>query len=499
MLRRPDRTETGYAVVWCRDFRLQAVRRGACGQGPLVLVDDARRQSVVLCANDAALRRGAAAGMPTVQALSRCPGLEIVHPSPAAELAAGRLLLETALAWVPGVEETETGVLTLDLSSQPGGRWLDDAWKLRERLLGAGLEIVVGLGETPALARLAAQAARHEDEAVWHLPPGGRLERLDRLPLVLAEVGPALRENLALWGIRSLGAFARFRREEVAARLGEEGVELWLRLAGRLRRPLRLARLEELFEARHDFELELRDREPLLFLVRRFVGELAARVGAVGRSAAAAHLLVGFADGACHGRRLALPEPTLDEESLFRLVAGHLEALEMRAPVVALRLRLEPTDPAASQRTLFGAGLRSRHRCEETLTCLRRIVGADRVGSPRPPDTHRPGAFETAPLSAEIDEGGDPPGPPVAGPVLRRYPVACRATVQWRDGEPLRVESARVSGVVVACEGPWKADGDWWHRGRGWERVEWDVELLNHGLFRLVGTERGWNVEGYYD
>jgi len=496
---RTARPAAGYAVVWCRDFRLQAVRRHAERRGPLALVDDEARQSIVLCTNGAAARQGVGPGMPTVQALARCPALEVERPSPAAELAAGRLLLETALVWVPGVEETAPGILTLDLATQPPDRWFDSAWALRERLGDHGIEAVVGLGETPSLARLAAQAALHEDDAIWQLPSDGRLERLDRLPLALAETGKELNERLALWGLRSLGAFARLRREEVAARLGDEGVELWLRLNGRLRRPLRLVRLEELFEAHHDFELEVVEREPLLFLLRRFIGELGGRVERTGRVAAALHLLVAFADGSCHGRRLALPEPTLDEEVLFRLAAGHLEVMEMRAAVVAVRLRFEPADPVASQRSLFGAGLHNRHRHGETLTKLRKLVGAGRVGSPRRIDSHRPGIFETAPLPSDLGEGAVPPGPPPVGLTLRRYPLACRATVQVRDGQPLRVESARLSGVVVACHGPWKSGGDWWHRGRGWERTEWDVELLNHGLFRLVETDRGWSLEGYYD
>jgi protein ImuB len=493
---------TGYAVVWCRDFRLQAVRRHAGRQGPVALVDDDERRSIVLCANAAALRSGVEAGMPTVQAIARCPGLEVERPAAAAELAAGRLLLETALAWVPGVEETSPGILTLDLGTQPREQWFDGAWELREALLDRGLEIVVGLGETPALARLAAQAALHEDDAIWQLPADGRLERLDRLPVLLAETGAALRETLDLWGIRTLGAFARLRRDAVAARLGDEGVELWLRLNGQLRRPLRFVKLEELFETHHEFEPAVAEREPIVFLLRRFLGELCTRVGRTGRIAAAVHWLVGFDDGSCHGRRLVPPEPTLDEEVLFRLASGHLDTMEMKAAVASLRLRLEPADPVASQRVLFGAGLRNRQRCGETLTKLRKLVGADRVGSPRAIDSHRPGRFERAPLPDELGDaasGTVPAGPPATGPTLRRYPVACRAKVQVRDGQPLRVESARLSGVVVACQGPWKSGGDWWHRGRGWERTEWDVELLNHGLFRLVETEQGWSLEGYYD
>ncbi|MBP6782408.1 MAG: hypothetical protein KA152_01370, partial [Verrucomicrobiales bacterium] len=130
----------------------------------------------------------------------------------------------------------------------------------------------------------------------------------------------------------------------------------------------------------------------------------------------------------------------------------------------------------------------------------RKIVGSDRIGSPRRIDSHRAGIFERAPLPAELGDGGErASGPPVTGPTLRRYPAGFRTSVQVRDGIPLRVESSRVSGVVVNFFGPWKSGGDWWHRGQQWEREEWDVELLNHGLFRLVETGRGWMLEGYYD
>ena len=494
------KSEAGYAVIWCRDFRLQALKRRGGRDFPVALVDDSQRQSIVLCCNALAARSGVAPGMPSVQALARCAALRVERPSEASELVAARFLLEMALAWVPGIEETAPGILTLDLSTQPASDWIESAYRLRDRLARLGLEVVVGLGETPALARIAAQAALHEEAEVWQLEPAARLAQLDRLPVLVAEGSAKLREKLQLWGLVTLGSFARLQREEVAARLGDEGVELWLRLTGRLRRPLSLAKLEELFEEHHDFEYEVHDREPLFFLLRRFIGSLAGRVAATGRGVAAVHWLVSFADGTCQGRRLALPEPSLDEEVLFRLASGPIEGLEMKAAVTGLRLRFEPSDPIAMQRPLFGKGLRNRHLHGETLTRMRKIVGPDRIGSPRRIDTHRPGVCERAPLAAELVEADDPPpGPPVTGPTLRRYPLACRTNVQLRDGKPLRVESARLTGVVIEAYGPWKSGGDWWHRGQSWERSEWDVALLNHGLFRLVETPGGWSLEGYYD
>ncbi len=491
---------SGFSVVLCPDFKLQAVvRRVNWREDPVALVDDTLRQSIVLCRNEEAVRKGVEVGMRTVQALARCPDLRVERPSSAGEMAASRALLEEVLSWAPGVEETEPGILTLDLSTQPESDWLESARRIRAQLYRLGLDVAIGLGETPSLARIAALTALSRGRSLWHLHPDSRLELLDSLPLTVAETGAELRDRLRLWGIKSLGAFARFDREAVATRLGAEGVELWLRLTGRLRRPLRLAKLEKLFEEHHDFEYEVREREPLLFILNRFVAQLAMRVGRTGQAVIAVHLLLSFSDGACYARRLPLPEPVLDEEVLFHLVSGHLENLEMKAPVEAVRLRFEPSDSLASQRQLFGAGLRNRHQFEDTMKRLRGLVGSERVGAPRRKDTHQPGVFELVPLPAEIEPGREPVGPPVTGLVLRCYPSARRATVMMRKGCPVRVDSSRASGVVVNVSGPWNASGDWWHQGRQWERAEWDVELLNQGLFRLVVSGGEWAVEGYYE
>jgi protein ImuB len=280
------------------------------------------------------------------------------------------------------------------------------------------------------------------------------------------------------------------------------------------------------------------EREPVLFILHRFVERLSLRVSGTGRAATAVHLLLTFADGSCYGKRLPLSEPTLDEDVLFRVGSGHLETLELKSGILSVRLRLEPSDPISSQQTLFGVGLKNRHHYEETLKRLRQIVGSDRVGSPRPKDTHRPDQFELVPLKAEIDElneqgalvmeesrgyrararppvvgvatpgvatpgattpGVATPGPPMIGPTFRRYVRRVVADVQFRDAKPSQLDSSRVKGRVSAAYGPWQNGGEWWHGGKAWNRIEWDIELFPQGLFRLVEAEGEWLVEGYYD
>jgi len=138
---------SGYAVIWCPDFRLQAVvRRVNWREEPVALVDDSQRQSLVLVRNVAAAREGVDVGMKTVQALARCFELRVERPSASGELAAGRTLLETALGWVSGIEETEAGLLTLDLATQVEEEWLENGRRTRGRLYDLGFEVTVGIG-----------------------------------------------------------------------------------------------------------------------------------------------------------------------------------------------------------------------------------------------------------------------------------------------------------------------------------------------------------------
>jgi protein ImuB len=487
-------------VLWCPDFRLQSVVRRV-EERHVVLVDDAKRRSVVLERSAAAARYGIEPGLGTVQALARCPRLEVQRPSADAEMATSRLLLETALEWVPGFEESEPGLLTLDLSTQREIDWVPGAEAVRCRLGAAGLEHWIGLGETPSLARIAALAARHRGESVWWLVPSDRAALLDELPLQLGEISADLRERLQLWGIGTLGQYARLDRAAVAARLGAEGVALWLRLTGRLVRPLQPARLEQLFVEQREFEYEEARQEVLALVVRELLGVLLGRVERSGRAVGAVHLILTWTGGERYARRFALPEPTLDEESLDRLINGHLGLLEMRGRVTAVLLRCEVVERVASQRTLFGKGLQDADRYAETLARLRRLVGAERVGSPRPVDSHHPGRSELVSLQPELRSGvgGERRrGPALSGPPFFRFPAPVSAEVRWAGGQPVVISSSPVSGGVIAASGPWLSQGQWWDQKQRWQRIEWDIEVDRHGLFRLLQRGADWCLEGWY-
>src|SRR6266700_2893187 len=83
------------------------------------------------------------------------------------------------------------------------------------------------------------------------------------------------------WGIHTLGQFATLDKEQLGARLGPEAVRMWERANGQSDRPLRLIRPPESFEESFEFENEIETAEPVLFMLRRFLEQLALRLSGI--------------------------------------------------------------------------------------------------------------------------------------------------------------------------------------------------------------------------
>ena len=83
------------------------------------------------------------------------------------------------------------------------------------------------------------------------------------------------------WGIHTLGQLAALDKEQLGARLGPEAVRMWKRANGRSNRLLKLIRPPESFQESFEFEREIETAEPLLFMLRRFLEQLAVRLAAI--------------------------------------------------------------------------------------------------------------------------------------------------------------------------------------------------------------------------
>ncbi len=492
-----------FAAIYVPDFALQCVlrREPELRDRALAIVDGnlpARVRQMTPVARD----RSVTAGMTTTQALGRCPAL--LFRTAGVLDAESACLLQCAETFSPWLEATGEGVVTIEWRGDTGncGGVEAVAGGIVQQLALLDFTARIGVATAPDLALLAAHCAspvRLVEKAADFLSPLP-LETLSADAAMCAdEVQTARAEAFRLlhrWGIHTLGAFAALPREQVVARLGGEATKLWDRAAGRAERPLRLIRAPEVFAEAMELEHEVETLEPLLFILRRFLEQLAARLDAAYRVVATLELRLSFAAGAPHAHEFRIPAPTADVSALYRIVETHLETIRAEAPIIAVELRARPTRAEHKQFGLFESGLRDPNKFFETLARLQSLLGHDRIGTPVAEDTHRPDVFRLETPRFEATSA-TAPGESPSGPPLQRYRPPLLADVQARDGRPIRVFSEKAFGEIIDCRGPWLGSGEWWGE-RAWQREEWDVQI-GEEIYRLAQQGGAWFIDGAYD
>ena len=324
------------------------------------------------------------------------------------------------------------------------------------------------------------------------------------------------------WGIHTLGQLAALSRDDLAARLGIRAVELWERANGRAERILKLISPPESFIESFEFENEIETVEPLLFILRRFLQQLATRLNAIYLVAKELRLRLTFADKSQYERIFKIPQPTNNEDILFRMLHTYLENFTSKHPIVAIELEAQPSCSVRQQFGLFETALRDPVQLHETLARLVGLLGADRVGTPALEETHRPDAFRMEPFAWEFSpsrtgtcprhnkENGPHPAlsPGERGACdstavrecipLRRFRKRKKATVLLEQNQPAHVRAPEAEGTTIAKNGPFPLSGNWWDE-RAWTRVEWDVEIENGVIARCYCDQEGWAIDGIYD
>jgi protein ImuB len=303
------------------------------------------------------------------------------------------------------------------------------------------------------------------------------------------------------WGIHTLRQLAALDREQLAARLGPEVIQMWKRANGQSNRVLKLIQPPESFEESFEFENEIETAEPLLFMLRRFLEQLAIQLSGIYLVAKELTLRITFTDKQIYERIFKIPQPTNNVDLLFRMLHTHLENFKSEYPIVAVALSAQPIKAAREQFGLFETTLRNPHQLSETLARLTALLGADRVGTPVLEETHRPDAFQIEPFAWQvgaIDLNRPKAIEPTFRPALRRFRPDVSASIFLDEDEPAHVRSIDVRGKIIDQRGPYLFSGNWWDE-KAWARTEWDLQLENGELVRCHESEGTWKIEGIYD
>jgi protein ImuB len=317
------------------------------------------------------------------------------------------------------------------------------------------------------------------------------------------------------WGIHTLGQLAALDKEQLGVRLGPEAIRMWERANGFSNRLLKLIRPPESFEESFEFEREIETAEPVLFMLRRFLEQLAVRLAGIYLVAKELTLRITFASKQSYERVFKIPQPTNDVDLLFRMLQTHLENFRSKHPILAVALSAQPIKPAGEQFGLFETTLRNPHQLSETLARLTALLGSDRIGTPVLEETHRPDAFRMQPFSWQLNSAADNGGRSSATPgskrearrssplhilcsALRRFRPAVSASVLQDEDDPVHVHSAERSGKIIEQRGPYLLSGNWWDE-KSWRRAEWDLQLQNGELVRAHEQDGVWKIDGVYD
>jgi protein ImuB len=290
----------------------------------------------------------------------------------------------------------------------------------------ASLPLRVGI----AASKLAARVAAGLPDSPIVVPAGDEGRFL--APLPLSRLAPAIEiaEMLDRWGIRSIGEFARLPEGEVASRLGELGREFHAAARGIDPRPLEPRLPPPTFSEGMDLEWPLVTLEPFLFLGNAALERLVQRLESQGLACVKLEATLKLDPDGCDARAIALPAPTREVKTLLTLLRLELEARPPGAPVCGFTFTAHPDKPRRAQLSLFGPPALSPDRLATTIARLAALLGANRVGSPRTVDGHRPERF--------TEVGYVPPPPPTLAPPprARRGRLAVRVL---RPPRPLEV------------------------------------------------------------
>ena len=499
----------------------------------------------VVAATRKARQAGIAPGMTLPQARARMPRLVARGRDTECERASEEALLEVAESFSPRIEDAGEGVVYVELDGHArlkGAAARAAPTTVPIAGVGAGLvpaplsrtphDAVLALGRDmiraaekaglPARAgiagsKLSARVAAGLPDSPTVVPEGDDARFLAPLPLERLAPQMEIAATLDRWGLTTIGELAKLPEGEVASRLGEIGRALHLAARGVDPAPLEPWLPPPSFTEGMDLEWPLASLEPFLFLAHAALERLLARLDS--RALSCTRLDVGLKlDPDGHdARSIALPAPTRDAKTLLTLIRLELESRPPGAPVCGFSFSAHPDSPRRAQLSLFGPAALSPDRLATTIARLAALLGADRVGSPRAIDGHRPERFAISPGFAP------PPPPRLRTPAkngrgllsvrVLRPPVALEVILEQRAGSspaptsnrPTSVKSPpdaapTIAGAVRVASGPWSLEDGWWTDVPA-DRDYWDVELSDGGLYRIyrdrAGT--GWFADGIYD
>jgi DNA polymerase-4 len=361
-------------------------------RGRPVVVGGLGPRGVVAAASYEARRFGVYSATPMARARRACPDAVFLAPRFDVYAAASAEVMGIFESVTPLVEPISMDEAFLDVSGarRLSGTGPEIAETVRTRVRAeTGLTASVGVATTKILAKIASDDAKPDGLRV--VAVGGELEYLHPLPVTrLWGVGPATRQRLARYGVRTIGDLAALAETTLVSALGvAQGHHLHALAWNRDDRSVAPGRQVKSIGHEETFPTDVVDRAVLEHEILRLGDKVAERLRRAGRRARTVQLKLRFADFSTITRSRTLNEPTDLARELARTATMLLGAVDLGDGVRLLGVSAQQLDAAdAVQGTLsFGEtealGARgdreARGRLERSVDAVRARFGADAV------------------------------------------------------------------------------------------------------------------------
>jgi protein ImuB len=434
-----------WACILLPQLALDSVlRRLPDPEKPLALITGPAQLRSLHAVNASAAEAGLSAGMRLSAAHALLPDFAMVEHDAQAEARWHRFLAAWAYRHSSLVSAQWPGCVLLEAraSFQLLGPWPRFEARLREELTALGFAHRIALAPTPRAARVL--AGLRDGLAVTSA--GAMQELLAKVPVRRAALPEGSGERLHRMGVRDLRALRALPRDSLRRRFGLELLSHVDRLYGEADDPLHCYAPPDHFDSRVELGYEVEHHPPLLFPLRRLIGDLCTYLSI--RDGGVQRFVLRLEHEDMHtdvevGLLAAEREPAM----LFELTRSRLERVSIPKPVVAMRLlarELPPFVPASrdlfdtrAQQTLPWPQLRERLRARLGDEAVYRVAPA---GDPRPERAWRrdDGKAAIEPVLPPRPAWLLPHPVPLRGHGLRIVSGPERLESGWWDGEDAR-------------------------------------------------------------
>lgn len=469
----------------------------------------------VLARNRCAAAAGVTVGMRVAEAVTHAADLLLIPDDPPRVQRAWDAILDLLDSLSPVVEDAGPGFALADLTGVRGER-AAVARTLRSLATLQTFTARAAVADGPFTATV---AARRGAAPVTVVPRGASPAYLAPLPVGVLPLPGRMRSDLALLGVRTVGAYAGLRFADVGRRFGAFGVAAFSLAIGRDDRPLFPRPRERKEQFMHTFDPPTNDLTPALFVTKALLDAHAATLRREGLTAAGVRLTLTCEAGdplvvEQRWGEAGIPgRPALEalRLALEKTVAGAGGAGDDTLPprIAAVSLSLLDCQPAVGvQLSLFDAATVGRRTgVAHLLAQLHALLGPMGVVEDVPVAAYLPeeGWVSRPACPAQI---GAPPAS-LPDPTLALVPalpgfVCCQppepVRLVWGGETPAMLVTGSAYAEVQGAFGPYLAAGRWWE-GEGVDRAYW-LLVTGEGTLHLLAEDRGgetWTRIGMVD